>query len=174
MKKILSKIIFMVFVISLFGCLSNEKSYIEEALEIINLHDGAIYHLFEDKQIYEGVDAYYSISDLTSFEFEHEYNLFVIDVDKYSENTTVELLNQIHLLLESEKNVAFLFVNFSSYKIFQHSDFEVPGIIIFEHSSWALFRSNFSDSRSVNINGTLDEQTSFSAISLLARSINNG
>lgn len=171
MKKMMSVLMIALFVLGLIGCKSENKTYLEKAADIINLHDGAIYQMYEDKNVFKGVETYYTLNGLDHFQFKHAYNLFVIDVEKHRDKMTIQQLNSLYALLESENRVSILFVNFTTFVIFKNSEFEITDTTHFEHSSWALFRSNFSESRSVNINGELDEKISFSAMSLLSRSI---
>jgi len=140
------------------GCkqdFEEEKTFLERMIEIINLHDGAIYHMFDDKsELYDGVNSVYIIDESFDFVFEHEFSIIVVDAELNSDRLTVEILNNLYSALELDDNIIIMFVNFSDFGLFSGSEFFISGRA---HDSWALVTSNFSSGFSLDISGVDEE-----------------
>lgn len=140
------------------GCkqdFEEEKTFLERMIEVINLHDGAVYHMFDDKsELYDGVNSVYIIDESFDFVFEHEFSIIVVDVELNSDRLTVEVLNDLYEALELDDNIVVMLINFDDFYVFQGSKFFISGG---PHDSWALFISNFSQGASLTLSGGTEE-----------------
>ena len=134
MKKII--LIFVLFMLALFGCKNPDKK------EYLNDNDVCVYLYKEYVEDNYDLNNFYTLNNINSIDFSHEYTCIIINVEKNRSFLTEDIVSDVYDLLLVDNKVLVIFYEGENYNFFKNTGFANEKDY-YENTSQILSYNNF-------------------------------